>query len=190
MTLNLQNFRKWDEDDVSRWLGQISLSNLIPNFERVGIKGIDLDALDESYMREHLRITKPAEMMALKGAISTLVDAASNNPPRRKSAVPRSVQGVEKRERTLSFEKGVSKGVPHVIPATLPWNYTVSTDRPSTREPQLMNVSATQLLDDNCRFTGWIRKQGGSYKSCKLIEFVDNNKKNYGWIRYHVPTYS
>lgn len=113
-------------------------------------------------MREKLRVTKPAEMMALKGAISSLVDSAAQaNTPRRKSAAP-----LEAKQRRESFgTKAASVPVGRLPPR----NYTMPSGMPA-RQPQLkQNAAATDLLDDNCRYSGWIRKQGGGYKTCKFL---------------------
>ena len=164
MAMTLRNFRSWDADDVSRWLSHIHLSSLIPSFERFGITGEDLPSIDDAFIREKLRVTKPAEMMALKGAISNLVDSAVQpGAARRKSAAPRIELDVK--ERRESFGKAASVPLSRM---PLPRNYTMPSEMPS-RQPQLkQNAAATDLLDDNCRYSGWIRKQGGGYKTCKF----------------------
>ena len=170
MALNVRNFKGWDADDVSKWLSHIHLSSLIPSFERIGIVGEDLPSVDDLFIREKLRMTKPAEVMALKGAISNLVDSASAaqaNIARRKSAAPRIE--IDSKERRESFTKGQSASVGGAVRAPLPRNYTMPSEMPSSRQPQLkQNAAATDLLDDHCRYSGWIRKQGGGYKTCKL----------------------
>ena len=175
MAQNSLNFRQWDVDAVSQWLESIHLHSLITNFEKHNVSGADLAQLDDSFLRERLRITKPAEIAALKGAISSLVDQAqlprpvNKGPNRKASNSPRYVE----RERTGSFEK--PKTYPHaarkganISPTTMPRNYTIATSEPVTREPQLKKgASAPDVLDDQCRYSGWIRKQGGGYKNCK-----------------------
>ena len=37
----------------------------------------------------------------------------------------------------------------------------------SSGMPKLRNGSAPELLDDKCRYSGWIRKQGGGHKNCE-----------------------
>ena len=39
----------------------------------------------------------------------------------------------------------------------------------SSGMPRLKNKSAPELLDDKCRFSGWIRKQGGGHKNCECL---------------------
>lgn len=153
------NFQQWDMEQVSNWLGEIHLSNLIPNFERQGITGAQLAVITDHDLRERLRITKPAEIMALRGAINHLMDVSK----RASRKVSSGSGGYPKNERKGSF--GNDKR-----PKTMP---RVSTTAPAEkivyRQPQLMQGSAQELLDANCKFSGWIRKQGGGIKSCELF---------------------
>jgi len=177
-----QNLKNWDVDDVSRWLGQIHLSNLIPNFERIGITGSDIPQIDDRYIREHLRVVKPAEIATLKGALSTLVEVSHQSqqlvsPPRRKSALPRQPAEMD-HQRTGSIDKQSSRTAlvqgERKTPAGLPKNYTMPASVTGSvggtamaKSPQLINGSAPELLDDHVRYSGWIRKQGGGYKNWK-----------------------
>ena len=170
--LAYENFRNWDVDDVSTWLGEIHLSNHIPSFERNGITGARLAELSEKEIREQLRVVKPSELMALKGAIGNLVKRAT---PRKISQNPRSL--TTSRERTGSLEKRlVSPSMSnrtHTLPHSLVRaSNSASTMEPLIHQPQLKVGSAQELLDDKCRFSGWIRKQGGGHKNCELNEFV------------------
>ena len=180
-----QNFKQWSVDDVSKWLESLHLHSLIPTFERHNITGSDLPQLDDAYMRENLRITKPGEVTVLKGAILNLEQTAAprqaNKAPNRKVAnIPgRSATESHTRERTGSYEKQKTypqtsmKKVSNITPTTMPRNFTVSGGEDlhaisRTREPRLKKgASAPEVLDDRCRYSGWIRKQGGGYKNCK-----------------------
>ena len=187
MALSSQNYKNWEVEDVSRWLGIIHLSNLIPTFERVGITGATLSQMDESFIKEKLRMTKPAEIMALKGAISNLVESAQAPPPASRRKIPSKQNSVSQvmagdRLRATSIEKPSSKTFPQAErrlpqqPVTLPRNYIVSSERRSstTREPQLVDISAPEVLDEHVRYSGWIRKQGGGYKNCKFHEIYSD----------------
>jgi hypothetical protein len=164
-----QNYKQWDVEGVLKWLESIHLHHLIPTFERNGISGADLPQLDDNYLRENLRITKPGEIIAIKGAISTLTDQTGQPPPRQAnkgnnrkvSNSPRYVQ--VDRDRSGSFDK--QKTSPQTRNPTTGVRYhTVSGGE--TREPQLKKgASAPDVLDDRCRYSGWIRKQGGGYKN-------------------------
>ena len=168
------SYRQWSVDDVTKWLESIHLHCLIPTFERLNIAGSDLPQLDDSFLREKLRITKPAEMIALKGAISNLTDAPLATTNRK---VSNAVGGVKPVERSGSFERiktypQVSRKTTSFTPTTMPRNFTVPCGEKEsivgTREPQLKKgASAPEVLDDRCRYSGWIRKQGGGYKSCE-----------------------
>ncbi len=172
MALSYHNFSKWDMDQVSQWLGQIHLTSLIPNFERLGITGNDLMQMDEAFMKETLRISKPLEIVALRGAIMSLIDSAqAPQVPQWKAGRPQSM-ATNNLERSSSFETPVqNRSLSH--PTTLPRNYTMGSAVNGRKEltfrpPQLLsNASAPTLLDDNCRYSGWIRKQGGGYKNCE-----------------------
>ena len=186
------NFKQWTVDDVSKWLESLHLHSLIPMFERFNITGADLPQLDDVYLRESLRITKPGEITVLKGAIYNLVDQASQPPPapRLASKVPNRkvsnapVKPVERdRSGSGSFDKQktypqMAKKTTNFGPTTMPRNFTVSGGEDlqamtATREPRLKKgASAPEVLDDKCRYSGWIRKQGGGYKNCKWATCV------------------
>lgn len=165
-----QNYKLWDVDAVSQWLESIHLHTLIPTFEKNNISGIDLPQLDDAYLRDHLRITKPAELTALRGAIHNLIEPVARQankavPKRSVTAPPRPME----RDRSGSLDKPPKKP-----PATIPRNFTVGEgDFVPTREPQLKKgASAPDVLDDRCRYSGWIRKQGGGYKNCKWCSII------------------
>ena len=137
------SYRQWSVDDVTKWLESIHLHCLIPTFERLNIAGSDLPQLDDSFLREKLRITKPAEMIALKGAISNLTDAPLATTNRK---VSNAVGGVKPVERSGSFERiktypQVSRKTTSFTPTTMPRNFTVPCGEKEsivgTREPQL-----------------------------------------------------
>ena len=144
-------------DEVSNWLGEIHLSNLIPNFERQGITGAQLAIITDLELRERLRITKPAEIMALRGAINHLLETSIRTVSRKASV------GTSKCPPKERFENDKR-------PKTLPrGNLQAPPEKIVYRQPQLIVGSAQELLDANCKFSGWIRKQGGGIKSCKLF---------------------
>ena len=184
MALSTQQFLQWDVEQVSQWLETIHLSNLIPNFERLQVTGSDLSHMDDSFLKERLRVTKPAELAALKGSIAMLVDQnqqplvpANNRGGRRVSAAPKPPPSPYTRKHSGSFDKprtipGTNaRRAPGILPSTIPRNYTVTSGdkiKSVTREPQLkIAASAPEVLDDHCRYSGWIRKQGGGYKNCE-----------------------
>jgi hypothetical protein len=175
------SYKQWGVDDVVKWLESIQLHNLIPMFERHGITGPDLPQMDDAYMRESLRITKPAEMTALRGAISTLTEqlVMTGQPGKGSRKVSNAPLKPAERERTGSFDQQktypqLSRKTSNFTPTTMPRNFTVSGGEreivvgSATREPRLKKgASAPEVLDDRCRYSGWIRKQGGGYKSCE-----------------------
>jgi hypothetical protein len=149
----------WTTDDVSAWLGNLSMHHLVPNFERMQIDGSKLVKLSDQDLRGSLRLTKPAEVMAIRGAITKLMEDTSRRASRRVSAAPRLGTSLHPRERAGSFEKKSR---------TSPWDHrhtTIATE--TVRQPQLVHGSASDLVDKECKYSGWIRKQGGGYKNCK-----------------------
>lgn len=173
------NYKLWTVEEVTKWLESINLHTLIPMFERLQITGQHLTQIDDTFMRETLRITKPAEMTVLRGAILNLNDPAAYGSVRsaanRKVSAP--VPRPPMRDRSGSLEgkntyPQMTKKASGIMPTTIPRNFTVSgAERDmaiGTREPRLKKgASAPEVLDDRCRYSGWIRKQGGGYKSWK-----------------------
>lgn len=164
-------YTSWGTDEVSHWLGSLSLHHLIPNFERQQVDGPRLAILSDQDLRSKLRLTKPAELMAIKGAIRKLVEDASrptylDHTPttRRISTSPRLPGAQIPRDRSESLDRKTSKTVPRDH-----HRHTVSTvsEQSITRQPMLVQGSASALVDKECKYSGWIRKQGGGYKNCK-----------------------
>ena len=188
--MSTSDYATWSIEDVSTWLSHINLSSLIPVFERLGINGSQLVQIDEQFIKERLRMSKPSEVTALWGAISSLKESSPPSQPphipaggtRRVSAQvhtggvsalhgrPQSISASSaSRIRTNSYDKAKGLPVPG-IPGpskTLPTR-TLSTPPGGFRQPMLASGTAQALLED-CRHCGWIIKQGGGYKSCKFI---------------------
>ena len=181
--MSASDYTTWTVDDVSNWLSQINLSSLVPTFERLGINGLQLAQIDEQFIKERLRMSKPSEALALRGAISTLRDSSSvpNSPlatggggTRRTSAQaghsarPQSIAApASNRIRTNSYDK-TNTATGMVSAKTLP-NRSLTTPPGGFKQPMLSTGSAQVLLED-CRHCGWIIKQGGGYKNCKLLD--------------------
>ncbi len=160
------NYVNWSVDQVSNWLGSLSLHHLVPNFERQQVDGPRLAKLSDHDLRKELRLTKPAEVMAVRGAISKLMEDTILSKPntRRISASPR--MGIP-RDRAESLDKKTSKTIPR---DNIHHRNTTLGSEPSVyRQPKLVQGSASELLDKECKYSGWIRKQGGAYKSCEYI---------------------
>ncbi len=170
--LSYENFQDWNVEDVSTWLGEIHLSNHIPSFERNQITGTRLVELSDKELREQMRVVKPSELMALKGAISTLL----HPPPTKKTQQSRTMSVLPtKRERLGSGGNAKQLQSPFDRTQTLPhigtnWSTGVPrgvVERAVIIAPDLRDGSAPQLLDEKCRYSGWIRKQGGGHKNCE-----------------------
>jgi len=167
-------YLQWSNSDVTSWLGSIHLHHLIPNFERMQIDGAKLVSLSDQDLRLKLRINKPAEIMAVKGAISKLQDDAyhSTEPKRRVSTKHLSSTsavgggaGPGARERAGSFGRDDRKAMyAKTVPRDM--HSRGNTYSADVKAPRLMNSSAAELIEQS-KYSGWIRKQGGSYKNCE-----------------------
>ena len=160
------SYTGWNVDDVSNWLSKLSLHHLIPNFERMQIDGAALATLSEQDLQSKLRLTKPAERMAIKGAIRKLMEDASRNTYMDQQQAKR-MAGTSPRlpvtDRPLELDKiHASKTVPrdHRHTVSSPVDAVIGL-------PKLVQGTASDLLDKEHKYSGWIRKQGGGYKSCK-----------------------
>ncbi len=168
------SYVSWVQEDVSKWLGSLNLHHLVPSFERMQIDGSRLATLNEQDLKIKMRL-KPAEVMAVRGAINKLVDdtARSNRVQNRKvSGTPKSA-----RERTASFEPASLYNVDDKRAKTVPREIhrnTIATDKMSLyKQPKLVPGSAPKLLDKECKYSGWIRKQGGGYKNCEFLFYSE-----------------
>lgn len=165
--MSTSNYASWSVEQVSNWLGSLSLHHLIPNFERMQVDGTKLAKLSDQDLRVVLRLTKPAEVMAVRGAIIKLTEDTLPKPvSRRVSASPRmGVSVAPDRDRSNSNNLKMSKTIPRDIHrnATMGSGY----EQRTYKQPKLVQGSASELLDRECKYSGWIRKQGGGYKSCE-----------------------
>ena len=189
--MSVSDYTTWSVEDVSNWLSQINLSSLVPTFERLGINGSLLLQIDDQFIKERLRMSKPAEVMALCGAINYLRESS---PPTQQPAAGSRKTSVQplpghsprpqsfaaaNRIRTNSYDKTAPGGGGGLPPptGTVGPSKTLPPQRRRTtppgggfRQPMLATGSAQVLLED-CRHCGWIIKQGGGYKSCKLLSW-------------------
>lgn len=154
----------WKVDDVGRWLAEHQLRHLISRFESLGITGEHLLTMDDNVMKNDLRITNPGERAALNGALMNIRTELS-----RGFTVP-------ERPRSTSFETNNRRGDSKNRLNTMPPKRTAKT-MPTThsqspvitkKSAEIKIAPAPHLLDDSCRHSGWIRKMGGSYKSCEF----------------------
>ena len=156
--MSTANYMNWSTFEVSNWLSSLNLHQLIPNFERMQITGAQLGTLSDQDLRQKLWINKPAELIALKGAINKILeDAMEQN---RHIGSPRLVAG----PNSMTWERAGSYG-------EVPKNMTLPATFENPRllsyvQPILTQGSASELIDQS-KYSGWIRKQGGSYKSCE-----------------------
>lgn len=161
-------YMQWSNTEVTSWLGSIHLHHLIPNFERMQIDGAKLAALSDQDLRVKLRITKPAEVMMIKGALGKLQDDMHQlNEQKRRVSSTKLLSTGAARDRTGSFgrEEHIThaRTMPREAP---PHRNTIASNTTTVKAPRLMHGSASELIEQS-KYSGWIRKQGGSYKSCE-----------------------
>lgn len=148
---------EWTTDDVGRWLAEHQLRPLISRFESLGITGEHLVVMDDAMMRNDLRMINPGERAALNGALMNI---------RMNMADTHRTFTVPERPRSSSFEQ--KKSSPNTRMNTMPpQRHRTVPAAAARRSSEMLIAPAPQLLDDACRHSGWIRKMGGSYKSCE-----------------------
>lgn len=154
---NPVTLRAWTVDDVGRWLSSINLTHLVHKFEVANITGDQLYRMDEGPLPQQIRLN-PAEKLTLQASIRQLKESTARSmtiPPNSTrygeiSPRPRSSSDSKgKRKKTVRQCDSEQSGIDENLPP----------------EPRPGPVG--DLLDDHCRHSGWIRKRGGGYKSCK-----------------------
>ena len=165
------SYVNWSHLEVANWLTSLNLNHLIPNFEKMQIDGTRLATLSEQDLRVKLRIHKPAEVIAVRGAIGKLVDDELALEQLRHVNSHKFLVGpnLVSWERAGCYDKksgpGNTKSLPHDAHLR---NITSIT---SARHPKPIQSSASELILQS-RYSGWIRKQGGSYKNCESLHCV------------------
>ena len=153
--------KDWNQDNVGKWLNSINLGHLCVKFETLKIDGQALMIMDDAFMSTTLRLN-PAEKTAFAAALQML---RSNTIPQHISMVhPRvgsyhshNVESTRTRSRSDINNKKGRTSLANEFPVTIS----------NVRVPEVKVGPAAQLLDEKCRHSGWIRKQGGSHPSCE-----------------------
>lgn len=162
---NPVTLRTWTVDDVGRWLSSINLTHLVHKFEVANITGDQLYRMDDGPLPQQLKLN-PAEKLTLQASIRLLKESSIKSmtvPPnnaRYGEVSPRlrsSSESKEKRKRSMRQCDSEHSGIDEKLPP----------------EPKPGPVG--DLLDDFCRHSGWIRKRGGGYKSCKCLILIPNS---------------
>ena len=151
MAVNQVKF--WTQEDVGRWLSSINFGYLVPKFEIAGVDGEVLSVIDDAFINTQLRLN-PAEKTAFKGALHIIRNTPSQS-------------------NTITGHRISSTHTPLEQPKSTDRRYKtlqpISVNNPVHREPQVLVGPASQLLDDNCRHSGWIRKRGGAHRNCEYM---------------------
>ena len=151
MAVNQVKF--WTQEDVGRWLSSINFGYLVPKFEIAGVDGEVLSVIDDAFINTQLRLN-PAEKTAFIGALHIIRNTPSQS-------------------NTITGHRISSTHTPLEQPKSTDRRYKtlqpISVNNPVHREPQVLVGPASQLLDDNCRHSGWIRKRGGAHRNCEYM---------------------
>lgn len=170
MALNYACVENWSLDEVAVWLNVVNLSQHIKAFERAGVTGKTILTIDDTFIQSKLRIHAPAEQLVLKQALNQLNEQyrGHNLVHKRPSDASIGASGLAtipspSHVSTGTFQKKRNQTLPPRMPQMLP---------PPPKP--LLNKTAKELLDyKNCRYSGYVKKQGGQHKSCKsLCEFT------------------
>lgn len=157
----------WGVEDVGRWLCSINMTHLVHKFEMANVTGEVLAKMDEGFVPMSIKIS-PAEKTTLMAAIRMLKSNSYKGSP------SQSDYTTSHRPRTHSDEKRKAKkpslGGSHTL-RTTPTEIHV-TDTIDQMPPVYKYGTASELLDDKCRHSGWIRKRGGGYKNCEFYIFI------------------
>lgn len=152
---NPVTLRAWTVDDVGRWLSSINLTHLVHKFEVANITGDQLYRMDDGPLPQQLKLN-PAEKLTIQASIRLLKESSIRSmtiPPnstRYGEILPRQRSSSDsKRKRSMRQCDSEHSGID------------------DNRPPEPKPGPVGDLLDDNCRHSGWIRKRGGGYKSCK-----------------------
>lgn len=172
MALNYGIVENWSLDEVAVWLNVVNLGQHIKAFEKANVTGKSILSIDDAFIQSKLKIQAPAEQLVLKQAIEQL-----NEQHRGHNA-----SIVHKRASDVSINSGLSTmSAPavggHVMSNTFQKkrNQTLPPRMPQMLPPPpkpLMNKTAKELLEyKNCKYSGYVKKQGGQHKSCKFSFF-------------------
>lgn len=172
MALNYALVENWSLDEVAVWLNVVNLGQHIKAFERANVTGKTILTIDDTFIQSKLKIQAPAEQLVLKQVIDQLVEQyrnASHTAVRKRSsessisglatippalASPTNMAG----HGTINFQRKRNQTLPPRIPQQI---------LPPPPKP-LINKTAKELLDyKNCKYSGYIKKQGGQHKSCE-----------------------
>lgn len=163
MALNYGIVENWSLDEVAVWLNVVNLGQHIKAFERAGVTGKTILSIDDTFIQSKLRIQAPAEQLVLKQAIDQL-----NEQFRSHSLVHKRVSdaSINSGVSTLSSSHGVSNTFHKKRNQTLPPR--MPQILPPPPKP-LLNKTAKELLEyKNCKYSGYVKKQGGQHKSCEF----------------------
>ena len=152
----MANVRSWTVDDVCRWLISINMSSVSTKLELGGIDGERLLMLSESSLAQQLKITNPSQRIALMAAIDNLRGTVVTQ--RSKTMVPKESRATASSERSRASSTGQQNK---------PRKSSSTKARPPIQT--VVIAPAPKLLDEYCNHSGWIRKRGGSHKTCELI---------------------
>lgn len=166
MALNYGIVENWSLDEVAVWLNVVNLGQHIKAFERAGVTGKTILSIDDAFIQSRLRIHAPAEQLVLRQAIEQLNEQYRAHSIGQKRASDASINpgmvtmgssSLGGHSASSTFQKKRNQTLPPRMPQILP---------PPPKP--LLNKTAKELLEyKNCKYSGYVKKQGGQHKSCK-----------------------
>ena len=165
MALNYGLIENWSLDEVAVWLNVVNLGQHIKAFERANVTGKTILTIDDAFIQSRLKIHAPAEQLVLKHAIDQLNEHHRSHSMVQKRASDASISSglgvagtMVGHGSTNTFQKKRNQTLPPRMPQMLP---------PPPKP--LLNKTAKELLEyKNCKYSGYVKKQGGQHKSCKF----------------------
>ena len=167
MALNYGLVENWSLDEVAVWLNVVNLGQHIKAFERANVTGKTILSIDDQFIQSKLRIHAPAEQLVLRQAIGQLNEQHRSHSLVHKRASDASLNtsghGVSTMSQSViggsnTFQKKRNQTLPPRMPQILP---------PPPKP--LLNKTAKDLLEyKNCKYSGYVKKQGGQHKSCEF----------------------
>lgn len=194
-TMSARTFETWSHAEVCFWLRTSGFANLTDKFSELNLVGSDLKWIDDHFLQAKVGVRDAKQRTDVLAAVDALLASAgckrnSGSPNSHVGVAPQqqpSKSGSLQRMQTVPSNLGTSVGR-HIVEEKGPRSPNAlhsSTKRPSLQHISAAGpagksstmpsgsqpprgVSAQQLMADGTMdCCGWIRKQGGSVRTCK-----------------------
>ena len=177
MSYRRPSYERWSPSEVCCWLRTSGFADITDLFNAKGVQGCDLVRVDDAFLQSRIGIGNPQIRAKLLEAIDTLIGRAGTKrtPPK---ATDSSAPAPPPMRRGVTMPSGVgtASGKPPSVDEVHPAQLQANPRRSLTQTTLLPaggastpveKISAQELLHSGATFSGWIRKQGGSVRTCK-----------------------